>query len=50
MTAKDKGTGKEQKIVIKASSGLSDSEINRMVEDAERLKDEDHKKREVIDA
>jgi molecular chaperone DnaK len=50
VTAKDKGTGKEQKIVIKASSGLSDEEINRMVDDAERLKDEDQKKREVIDA
>jgi len=50
VTAKDKATGKEQKIVIKASSGLSDSEINRMVDDAERLHEEDEKKREVIDA
>ena len=50
VTAKDKATGKEQKIVIKASSGLSDSEINRMVDDAERLKDEDKVKREKIDA
>jgi molecular chaperone DnaK len=49
VTAKDKATGKEQKIVIKASSGLSESEIERMVKDAERFKEEDHKKREEID-
>jgi molecular chaperone DnaK len=50
VTAKDKATGKEQKIVIKASSGLSDSEIERMVKDAERMKDEDRRTRERIDA
>ena len=50
VAAKDKATGKEQKIVIKASSGLSESEIDRMVKDAERNKEEDHKKREEIDA
>jgi len=50
VTAKDKATGKEQKIVIKASSGLSEEEIERMVKDAERMKDEDHKKRERIDS
>ncbi|HET6349330.1 MAG TPA: molecular chaperone DnaK [Candidatus Krumholzibacteria bacterium] len=50
VTARDKATGKEQKIVIKASSGLSESEIERMVKDAERFKEEDHKKREEIDA
>ena len=50
VTAKDKATGKEQKIVIKASSGLSEQEIDRMVKEAERFKDEDHKKREEIDA
>jgi molecular chaperone DnaK len=50
VSAKDKGTGKEQKIVIKASSGLSDTEIERMVQDAEKMKAEDEKKREVIDA
>jgi molecular chaperone DnaK len=50
VTAKDKATGKEQKIVIKASSGLSESEIERMVKDAERNKEDDHKKREEIDA
>jgi len=49
VTAKDKATGKEQKIVIKASSGLSESEIERMVKDAERFKEEDHQKREEID-
>jgi molecular chaperone DnaK len=50
VTAKDKATGKEQKIVIKASSGLSESEIERMVQDAERMKDEDKSKREKVDA
>ena len=50
VSAKDKGTGKEQKIVIQASSGLSDSEIDRMVDDADKMKDEDHKKRELVDA
>jgi len=50
VTAKDKATGKEQKIVIKASSGLSEQEIERMVKDAEHFKEEDHKKREEIDA
>jgi molecular chaperone DnaK len=48
--AKDKATGKEQKIVIKASSGLSESEIDRMVQDAERMKDDDKAKREKVDA
>jgi len=50
VTGKDKATGKEQKIVIKASSGLSEQEIDRMVKEAERFKEEDHKKREEIDA
>jgi len=50
VTAKDKATGKEQKIVIKASSGLSDAEIERMVKDAEKMKDEDRRTRERIDS
>jgi molecular chaperone DnaK len=50
VTAKDKATGKEQKIVIKASSGLSESEIERMVKDADQFRAEDKKKREEIDA
>jgi molecular chaperone DnaK len=50
VSAKDKATGKEQKIVIKASSGLSESEIDRMVKDADRFKEEDRRKREEIDA
>jgi molecular chaperone DnaK len=50
VTAKDKATGKEQKIVIKASSGLSDTEIDRMVKDAERMKDEDKAQREKVDS
>ena len=49
VTAKDKATGKENKIIIKSSSGLSDEEIDRMVRDAEEHADEDHKARELID-
>ena len=37
VSAKDKATGKEQSIIIKASSGLSEEEINNMVKDAEKL-------------
>ena len=50
VTAKDKATGKEQKIRIEASSGLSDAEIDRMVKDAEKNAAEDKKRREEIDA
>ena len=50
VTAKDKATGKEQKIRIEASSGLSDAEIDRMVKDAEKNAGEDARKREEIDA
>lgn len=50
VSAKDKGTGKEQKIQIQASGGLSDEEIDKMVKDAEANKDKDKKKREEIDA
>ncbi len=49
VSAKDKATGREQKIVIKASSGLSDKEIERMVEDAETHAEEDRKFRELVD-
>ena len=49
VSAKDKATGKEQKIVIKASSGLSDDEIDRMVKDAESHADEDKAFRELTD-
>ena len=49
VSAKDKGTGKEQKIQIQASGGLSDEEIDKMVKDAEANKDEDKKKRESVD-
>jgi molecular chaperone DnaK len=47
--AKDKATGKEQKIVIKASSGLNDEEIKRMVRDAEAHAEEDKKFRELAE-
>ena len=50
VSAKDKGTGKEQKIQIQASGGLSEEEINKMVKEAESNKDADKKKREAVDA
>jgi molecular chaperone DnaK len=50
VTAKDKATGKEQKIRIEASSGLSDAEIDRMVKDAEKNAASDKEARENIDA
>ena len=49
VSARDKATGREQKIVIKASSGLSDKEIDRMVEEAEMHAEEDRKFRELVD-
>lgn len=49
VSAKDKATGKEQKIVIKASSGLSDDEIDQMVADAEAHAAEDQKFRELVE-
>ena len=50
VSAKDKGTGKEQKIQIQASGGLSEDEIKNMVKDAEANKEADKKKREGVDA
>jgi molecular chaperone DnaK len=50
VSAKDKATGKQQSIQIKASSGLSDAEIDRMVKDAEAHAEEDRKFHELIDA
>ncbi|MGI4983361.1 MAG: molecular chaperone DnaK [Janthinobacterium lividum] len=50
VSAKDKASGKENKITIKANSGLSEAEIDRMVKDAEANAAEDHKLRELIDA
>ena len=49
VSAKDKGSGKEQKIVIKASSGLAEEEIKRMIKDAEAHAAEDKKFRELVD-
>ncbi|WML90342.1 molecular chaperone DnaK [Thiothrix lacustris] len=48
--AKDKSTGKQQTIVIKASSGLSDKEVEQMVKDAEAHAEDDRKQRELVDA
>ena len=50
VSAKDKGTGKENKITIKANSGLSDSEIEQMIKDAELNAEEDKKTAELIQA
>jgi molecular chaperone DnaK len=50
VSAKDKATNREQSIVIKASSGLNDDEIEQMVKDAEAHADEDRKMRELVDA
>ncbi len=49
VSAKDKGTGKEQKIQIQASGGLSEAEIEKMVKEAEANKEADKKKRESVD-
>ena len=50
VSAKDKGTGKEQTIKIQASGGLSDSDIEQMVQDAEKFAEEDKKRREGAEA
>ncbi|MCR2833857.1 molecular chaperone DnaK [Parerythrobacter lacustris] len=50
VSAKDKGTGKEQQIRIQASGGLSDSDIEQMVQDAEKFAEEDKKRRESAEA
>jgi molecular chaperone DnaK len=49
VTAQDRGTGKEQKIRIEAGSGLSEAEIEKMVQDAKDHADEDRKRREEVD-
>jgi len=50
VSAKDMGTGKEQKITITASSGLSEADIDRMVKDADLNRDEDKKRRQQVEA
>ena len=50
VSAKDKATSKEQSIRIQASGGLTDAEIKKMTEEAERFKDEDKKKRELVES
>jgi len=50
VSAKDKATAKEQSIRIQASGGLSDAEIKRMMDEADRFKDDDRKKREGVEA
>jgi molecular chaperone DnaK len=50
VSARDKGTGKEQKITIQASGGLSDDEIDKMVQDAEAHAEEDKQRRDLVEA
>jgi molecular chaperone DnaK len=50
VSSTDKGTGKSQSITISGSSGLSDEEINKMIQDAENHKAEDAKRKEVVDS
>merc|ERR1711966_38037 len=50
VSAKDKGTGKEQNIIIKSCGGLSDDDIEKMVQDAEANAEADARKRQVIEA
>jgi molecular chaperone DnaK len=50
VSAKDKATGKEQSIRIQASGGLSDADIRRMTEEADRFKEDDKRKRELVEA
>src|SRR5690606_5573511 len=50
VTAKDKATGKEQSIKITGSTGLSDEEVQKMTQEAEKNAEEDAKKKELIDA
>jgi len=50
VSAKDKATGREQKITITASSGLSKDEVDRMVKEAQRFSDEDRRRREEVEA
>ncbi len=49
VSAKDKGTGREQKIIIQASGGLSDADIEKMVRDAEENAEADKKRRELVE-
>jgi molecular chaperone DnaK len=50
VSAKDKATGKEQSIRIQASGGLSEADIKRMTEEADRFKEDDKRKRELVEA
>lgn len=49
ISAKDKSTGKTNSVTIKSSGGLSDSDIERMVQEAEAARETDKKRREIID-
>ena len=49
VSAKDKSTGKAQSVTVKSSGGLSDAQVEQMVADAESSKEDDQKRREIID-
>ncbi len=50
VTAKDKGTGKEQKITVQGSTGMSDAEVDKLIKEAEANREVDKKKKEAIEA
>ena len=50
VSARDKGTGKEQQIVIQSSGGLNKDEIENMVKNAEKYAEEDKKRKEIVEA
>jgi len=50
VTAKDKGTGKEQHITIQGSTGMDEAEVDKLVKEAEAKKDEDKKKKDLVDS
>ena len=49
VSAKDKSTGKAQSVTVRSSGGLSDAQVEQMVQDAEASKEADQKRREIID-
>jgi len=50
VTAKDKGTGKEQKITVQGSTGMSDDEVEKLIKEAEANREADKKKKDAIEA
>ncbi len=50
VSAKDKGTGKEQRVTVTASTNLTEAQIQQAIKDAEKFADEDNKRKEIVDA